>query len=146
MRTPGGPTRGSQRSKNGKNWSLEELSWGPVWPFWAIQDPWIRTPRSSFSAITLYYSSCIRSVLLKCKFVYRKSRVGAKKKPKDVLVNFGHSGPFRTPEWIPPGVHIIFYHSVLLHLHKISVKIVKICCLSELDGSKIKRVQDIWQF
>ena len=67
----------------------------------------------------------------------------SKKKPKDVLVNFGHSGPFRTPEWIPPGVHIIFYHSVLLHPHKISVKIVQICYLSELDGSKIKRVQDM---
>ena len=93
---PGGPTRGSQRSKNGKNWSLEELSWGPVWPFWAIQDPWIRTPRSSFSAITLYYSSCIRSVLLKCKFVYRKSRVGAKKNQKmfwSILDILGHSGP-----------------------------------------------------
>ena len=145
MRTPGGPTRGSQRSKNGKNWSLEELSWGLVWPFWAIQDPWIRTPRSSFSAITLYYSSCIRSVLLKCKFVYRKSRVGAKK-TKRCFGQFWTFWAIQAPEWIPPGVHIIFYHSVLLHPHKISVKIVQICYLSELDGSKIKRVQDMWQF
>ena len=64
-------------------------------------------------------------------------------KKKDVLVNFGHSAPFRTPEWIPAGVHIIFYHFFLLHPHKIGVKIVKICYLSEFDKSKIKRVQDM---
>jgi hypothetical protein len=58
---------------------------------------------------------------------------------KDVLVNSGHSGPFRTPEWIPPEVHIIFYHSVLLHPHKISVQIVQICYLNEIEWEQNKK-------
>ena len=46
----------------------------------------------------------------------------------------------------PAGVLILVYHFLLLPRFKINVKIVKICSLSELDGSKIKRIQDFGQF
>ena len=45
----------------------------------------------------------------------------------------------------PRGPHSLIY-SVILSLHKISVKIMTICCLSDLDGSKIKKIQDFGQF
>ena len=64
-----------------------------------------------------------------------RSWIGAK---KNILVNFGQSGPFRTPEWIPLGVLILFYHSILLPLHKISFELIKMCCLSEWIGGKYK--------
>ena len=46
----------------------------------------------------------------------------------------------------PAGVLILFYHFRLLPLLNISVKKMKICCLGELDGSKIKRITDLGQF
>ena len=56
-----------------------------------------------------------------------------------ILAILGHSGPLN-------GSPRVFYHSVLLPLHKISVKIMNICCLSKLDGGKIKNIQDFGQF
>ena len=44
----------------------------------------------------------------------------------------------------PLGVLILVFHFLLLPLHKISVKIVKICCQSELDGSKIEKNSRFW--
>ena len=60
-----------------------------------------------------------------------------------ILAILGHSGPLNGS---PPGVHILFYHSVLLPPHKISVKIMNICCLSELDGSKLKKFKILVNF
>ena len=45
----------------------------------------------------------------------------------------------------PPGVLMLVYHFLLLPPLKISVKIMKICFLGELDGSKIKRIKDFGQ-
>ena len=39
----------------------------------------------------------------------------------------------------PPRALILVYYFIQLPLHKRSVKIVKICCQSELDGSKIEK-------
>ena len=67
---------------------------------------------------------------------------------KYILVNFGYSGPFRTPEWIPLGVLILVYHFILLPLHEISFELMKMCFLSEwiLDRIKIENIQDFGQF
>ena len=72
-------------------------------------------------------------------------RVGQEQK-SDILVNYGHSGQFWTPELIPLEVLSLFYHSVLLPPHKISVKIMKICQHSELNGSKIEKIPEFGQF
>ena len=45
----------------------------------------------------------------------------------------------------PPEVLKLVYHFLLLPPLKISVRIMKICCLGELDGSKIKKIQDFGQ-
>ena len=47
-------------------------------------------------------------------------------------------GPLGPPGG-PPRALILVYHFIQLPLHKRSVKIVKICCQSELDGSKIEK-------
>ena len=41
----------------------------------------------------------------------------------------------------PPGVLKLVYQFLLLPFDKISVKTIKICCQSELDGSKIEKIQ-----
>ena len=46
----------------------------------------------------------------------------------------------------PSGVFILVYNFQLLPPHNISVRIVKICCQSELDGSEIEKIQDFGQF
>ena len=84
MRTPGGPTKGSQRSQNG-------LRMAPKDQYWPFLDLW------------------------------------------DPLVG-------------PPGVLILVYQFLLLPLDKISVKTMKICRQSELDGSKIEKIQDLGNF
>ena len=56
-----------------------------------------------------------------------------------ILATLGHSGPLN-------GSPRLVYHSILLPSNKISKKIMNICCLSELDGSKIKNIQDFGQF
>ena len=43
-------------------------------------------------------------------------------------------------------VLILVYQFLLLPLDKISVKTMKICCQSELDGSKIEKIQDLGNF
>ena len=53
-------------------------------------------------------------------------------------------GPLGLPGG-PPGVLILVYHFLLLPPLEISVKIMKICFLGELDGSKIKRIKDFGQ-
>ena len=41
----------------------------------------------------------------------------------------------------PPGVLILVYQFLLLPLYRVSLKTMKICCQSELDGSKIEKIQ-----
>ena len=45
----------------------------------------------------------------------------------------------------PPEVLKLVYHFLLLPPLKINVRIMKICCLGELDGSKIKKIKDFGQ-
>ena len=52
-------------------------------------------------------------------------------------------GPLGPPGG-PPRALILVYHFIQLPLHKRSVKIVKICCQSELDGSKIEKNSRFW--
>ena len=46
----------------------------------------------------------------------------------------------------PPGVLKLVYQFLLLPLDNISVKTMKICCQTELDGSKTEKIQDLGNF
>ena len=65
-----------------------------------------------------------------------------KRYPGALLTILGHSFGFLI--FIPFQI-ILVYHFLLLPPLEISVKIMKICFLGELDGSKIKRIKDFGQ-
>ena len=46
----------------------------------------------------------------------------------------------------PSGVLILVFYFLPLPQHNISLKIVKICCQSELNGSKIEKIQVLGNF
>ena len=78
--------------------------------------------------------------------ICQPKKLDRSQKIKKIYWFSGASGPFRTPEWIPKGVRILFYHSVRLPPHKIIVKIMNICRLSELDGRKFKKFKILVNF
>ena len=52
---------------------------------------------------------------------------------------------FRDPLLVPAGVFMLNCYYQLLSLHKISVKTMKICSQSELDGGKTGKIEAVGQ-
>ena len=107
MRTPGGLTRGSQRSQNGLRMAPPRINIGH---FWTFGTPWWAPQGSSNSSINFYCCPWITSVLKQWKFVARLNWMGAKQKKYKIWAILAIFGPFGPPCWAPRGIrsHLSF--------------------------------------
>ena len=146
METPGGPIKGPWGPNKGASKGQKWLKLSKIFNFFLFGSH----PIHSGNRFSLFlYSSYAGGVVENNKRVWGPTRGFPKvpKWPQDGSPKDQYR-PFLNlwdPLVGPPGVLMLVYHFLLLPPLKISVKIMKTCCLSELDGTQINsRISVTW--